>query len=114
MPLNPGNLTITFNPPDRFQVDRLHTQPESEGFSSFSQSGCTKHAASVKDKIDNTTYSEATNKIYTPYNSNTALIDAEWTADYGGDTYRVLGVHHTPDPWGRILHIKLLCKKQDG
>lgn len=114
MPLNPGALTVTFNPPGRFVVDQYHTIPASSGLSSFSQPGCTKQTATVKDKIDNTAYSEATTKFITPYNSNTDGVEPEWYASYNGKNYRVLGAHRTPDSWGRILHCSFICKEEQG
>ena len=114
MPLNPGALTITFKPPGQFVTDRLHTQPASSGLSSFSQSGSTIQTATVKDKVDDTAYADATDKIYTPYNSNTAGVAAEWYAVYGGVNYRVLGVHRNPDGWGRIQHCRFIVKNESG
>ncbi|RAV17510.1 hypothetical protein DQP57_00355 [Mycobacterium colombiense] len=114
MPQNPGALAITFNPPGDFVVDKYHTVPASEGASPFTQVGCTKQPISVRDKIDNTAYSEATHKIYTPYNTNTAQISAEWTAVYNGISYRVMGIEITPDDWGRIDFCRFICKQQEG
>ncbi len=34
MPQNPGNQTITFNPPGNFVVDQYHTVPASSGLTS--------------------------------------------------------------------------------
>lgn len=115
MPQNPGNLTVTFNPPGRFNEDRLHTQPASSDLSPFSQGGCTVQAATVRDKVDNTAYAEVTDKVITPYNDNTAGVTAEWYLTYNGDPkYRVIGVHGTPDAFGRIDHCTFFCKHEEG
>jgi hypothetical protein len=71
-------------------------------------------AASVKDKVDNTAYAEATDKIYTPYNANTAAVDSEWYGVSGGNSYRVIGVHQIPDSWGRVYQSLFICKKEEG
>ena len=114
MPLNPGNQAVTFNPPGNFEVDRLHTQPASTGLSSFTQPGCNLQDISVKDKVDNTAYAEATDKVFTPYNTNIAGVDAEWHMTYNGDDYRVLGVHNTPDALGRIYQGLFILKRETG
>lgn len=114
MPLNPGALTIAFNPPGRFQVDRLHTIPASSGLSPFNQPGCTKQVTSVKDKVNDTAYAEATDKFITPYNGNTAQVDAEWYITYNSINYRVVGSHRTPDEWGRITHCTFITKQENG
>jgi hypothetical protein len=114
VPLNPGALTITFNPPGRFVEDRLHTKPASSGLSAFSQPGCTLQSATVKDKVDDTAYAEATDKIVTPYNTNTAGVEAEWYAVYGGNSYRILGFRNAPDGWGRFFHCEFIVKNESG
>lgn len=114
MPLNPGNLTLTFNPPNAFGVDRLHTVPSSTGLTSFTQSGSTLQSITVKDKVDNTAYAEATDKAYTPFNTSTDTVDAEWYIAYGGSNYRVIGVEKMPDSQGRIFHCLFVVKKETG
>lgn len=114
MPLNPGALTLTFNPPGAFEVDRLHTVPASQGLSTFSQVGCTIQSATVKDKVDDTAYAEATDKVYTPYNTNTAAVKAEWYVAYSGNNYRILGTQTTPDSQGRISHCRFIVKNEGG
>ena len=114
MPLNPGNQTVTFNPPGRFVVDRLHTAPASSGLSSFSQSGSMIQSASVKDKVDNTAYAEATDKIYTPYNASVGAVSAEWYIAWGSNNYRILGCHFEPDAYGRVFQAQFICKEEDN
>lgn len=115
MPLNPGNQTLTFNPPDAFVVDRLHTVPASSGLSPFTQVGCNLQPVTVKDKIDNTTYSDATDKAFTPYNTSIGVVDAEWyLQDSNGDNYRILGAHNVADGRGRIYQGMFICKKESG
>lgn len=114
MPLNPGVLILTFNPPGNFVVDRLHTVPASEGLASFSQGGCAIQAATVKDKVENTAYAEATDKVYTPHNSSTGSVRAEWDVVLHGTKFRVLGAHNTHDAWGRAYQCEFIVKKEAG
>lgn len=118
MPLNPGVLTLTFNPPNRFQADRLHTAPASTGLSSFSQVGCSIQSATVKDKVDNTAYAEATDKVFTPFNASIQDVFAEWVIvpPWGGGsvTFRVLGVHNSRDQWGQAFQSEFIVKKEIG
>lgn len=114
MPLNPGNQTVTFNPPGRFVVDRLHTVPASSGLSPFIQGGSMIQIAGVKDAVDNTAYAEATNKIYTPYNANTSSVCAEWYIAHSGANYRILGCHFEPDAYGRVFQCEFICKEEDS
>lgn len=114
MPLNPGALTFTFSPPGAFSVDRLHTIPASQGLSPFSQGGCTIQPASEKDRVDNTAYAEATDKVATPYNASTSTVDSEWCVTYSGSRYRVLGTHSVPDGRGRFNHCEFIVKKETG
>jgi hypothetical protein len=114
MPLNPGVQTLTFNPPGAFEVDRLHTVPASEGLTTFSQIGCALQDVTVRDKVENTAYAEATDKVFTPYNTNTAAVEAEWYIADGDDNYRVLGVHNTSDAWGRTYQCQFIVKKEAG
>lgn len=114
MPLNPGALTLTFNPPNAFVVDRLHTVPASSGLTSFDQPGSTIQTVTVKDKVDNTAYAEATDMAYTHYNANTAAVEAEWYIAYGGSNYRVLGSRNIPDAYGRTYQCQFIVKKETG
>lgn len=114
MPLNPGSLTVTFSPPGNFVVDRLHTVPASQGLSPFDQVGSTIQTISVKDKVADTAYSEATNKVFTPFNANTDSVDAEWQVAYNGDNYRVMGVEKIPDAKGRVFQCLFMVKKETG
>ena len=115
MPLNPGNSQVTFNPPGQFVVDRLHTVPASSGLTPFPQVGCNIQTATVKDKVDNTAYAEATHKIFTPFNANTAAVDDEWyIVDASGTRYRVIGSHKIPDAWGRVYQCEFISKEEDG
>lgn len=118
MPLNPGVLTLTFNPPDKFVVDKFHTVPASEGLTTFAQVGCSVQSATVKDRVDNTAYAEATDRIYTPFNASTQGVFAEWQIipPWGGGqtTFRVLGVHNSRDQWGRAYQCEFIVKKETG
>jgi len=114
VPLNPGAQTITFNPPGNFVVDKYHTVPASSGLSSFSQSGSSVQTTTVKDKVANTAYAEATHRVFTPYNTNTAGVGAEWHIVNGSVIYRVLGVESVPDGWGRYLFCEFICKEDQG
>lgn len=115
MPLNPGVLTLTFNPPDDFQVDRLHTVPASTGLSTFTQAGSALQTTTVKDKVADTAYAEATHKAYTPYNTSTAAVDSEWYISIGSDKpYRILGAHMIQDTWGKVYQCEFICKKETG
>lgn len=114
MPLNPGNLTLTFSPPGRFTNDRLHKVPASTGLFPFTQAGCTIQSATVRDKIDDTAYAEATDKVFAPYNAATFAVAAEWYISWNGNNYRVIGVRHSPDAWGRLFQCDFIVKKEDG
>jgi hypothetical protein len=116
MPLNPGNQTLTFNPPGQFSVDRLHTVPASSGLSSFTLTLCCNlQGMTVKDRIEDTAYAEATDKAFTPYNANTSAVTAEWyIQDAAGAKYRILGTHNTPDQWGRFYQCQFIVKKETG
>jgi hypothetical protein len=115
MPLNPGNQTLTFNPPGQFSVDRLHTVPASSGLSSFVQPGCNLQSMTVKDRVENTAYSEATDRLFTPYNASTGAVTPEWYAvDSAGAKYRVLGTHNVGDQWGRFYQCQFVLKKEAG
>lgn len=113
MPLNPGNQTVTFNPPDNFVVDKYHTAPAGTG-TPFTQAGVNVQTASVKDKVSNTAYAEATHRVFTLYNANTATARAEWHIVLGTVGYRILGVELVPDGWGRILFCQFICKEEGG
>lgn len=118
MPLNPGNQTLTFNPPGNFVVDKYHKVPASSGLTSFTQSGSSVQTVTVKDKVSNTAYAEATHRVFTPYNTNTAAAAAEWRivppnapANF---SYRVLGIELVPDGWGRYYFCEFICKEEQG
>ena len=116
MPLNPGNQTLIFNPPSRFVKDQYHTVPASTGLSSFTMlKNSSIQPITVKDKVDDTAYSEATDKVFTPYNTNTAAVEAEWyIVDSNGDQYRVLGNKNVPDHWGRFYQCEFIVKQEEG
>lgn len=113
MPLNPGVQTLTFNPPGNFQADQYHTVPAGSG-SSFTQSGSSVQTTTVKDLVTNSAYAEATHRVYTPYNTNTADVGAEWQIVNGSKHYRVIGVQQVPDVWGRIYFCEFICKEEQG
>lgn len=114
MPLNPGNQPLTFNPPGNFQTDKYHKVPASTGLSSFSQPGNNVQTMSVKDKVANTAYAEATHRVFTPYNTNTAGVSPEWQIVNGSVSYRVQGVELVPDTWGRVFYCEFICKEEQG
>lgn len=114
MPLNPGNQTVTFNPPGNFVVDQYHTVPASTGLSSFTQTGVNIQTATVKDRVSDTAYAEATHRMFTLYNANTGGVTAEWHVVNGSVSYRVLGKELIPDQWGRNLFCTFVCKEEQG
>lgn len=114
MPLNPGNSTVTFSPPGTFVVDKYHTKPASQGLSQFTQPGCMLQTTSVRDRVDNTIYAAATHMVYTPFNTNTDGVSAEWYVSVGGSSFRVLGVHKVNDTWGRCYQVQFICKAEQG
>ena len=114
MPLNPGNQTLTFNPPGNFVVDQYHKVPASAGLTSFTQSGSNVQTLSVKDKVANTAYAEATHRVFTPYNTNTSGVTAEWHVLNGSHDYRVLGIELIPVGWGRYYFCEFICKEEQG
>jgi hypothetical protein len=112
MPLNPGNVTLTFENPG-VVVDRLHKAP-AVAESSFDQPGSTIQCKSVKDDVNDTAYSEATHIAITLFNNNTSSVEAEWFVHFGGDRYRVIGSEQIRDAWARIFYIKFILKKEFG
>ena len=114
MPLNPGNQTVTFNPPGNFVVDKYHTVPASTGEVSFTQTGVNVQTLSGKDKVSDTAYAEATHRVFTLYNTNTAGVGAEWHAVLGSVSYRVLWNEIVPDQWGRNIYCQFVCKEEEG
>lgn len=113
MPLNPGNVVLTFSPPGDFVVDKYHTAPASAGLTAFTQPGCAAQTVKVSDKITDTAYADATHAIYTPWNTNTDGVEAEWMVQ-GSKNYRVLGAHKTHDAWNRCYQIHFVCKEEHG
>jgi hypothetical protein len=110
MPQNPGNDTVTFKFPGVI-ADRLH-KVAGQSPSHFNQGGCSMQPASVKDKVDNTAYSEATDKCLAPYNTQTAQVQAEWYIQFGSGSFRVLGAKPFSDRWGRVHHITFICRDE--
>lgn len=120
MPLNPGNTPVTFTPPGRFVVDKYHTVPASSGETGFTQAGCMFQPISVKDKVENTAYAEATDKLFTPYNANiqsvfsSSAAGAEWYVNDGTFDYRVLGNESVADTYGRFVQGVFVVKNEAG
>src|ERR1700757_5011739 len=85
----PGNSTITFNFPG-VTPDRLNNMP-SQASSSFTQVGCAMQPVTVKDDLDNTVYSYATDKCIAPPTTNTESVTAEWYLSFNDASFRVLG-----------------------
>jgi hypothetical protein len=110
MPQNPGNNTVTFTFPG-IVADRLHNIPTSPA-SSFSQTGCYVQPVTVKDKITDVAYTEATDKCIALWNSNTGQVVAEWFMVFNGLNYRVLGAKPFYDRWGRQVTITFYVKEE--
>ncbi len=110
MPQNPGNNTVVFNYPGVVN-DRLH-KVQAVAPSTFTQGGCNMQAVTVRDKIDNTQYSQATDKCLAPANTNTESVVAEWYLTFNGDVYRILGSKPVYDRWARLHHITFYCKTE--
>jgi hypothetical protein len=113
--LNPGVAVLTFTPPGRFVVDRLHSVPASSGVSSFVQPGCLIQPLTVKDKVKDDAYSAATNRVFAPPNANTLTVMAEWyVTDAANNSYRIIGVRSVPDVFGRVLQCEFMAKFEEG
>lgn len=110
MPQNPGNNTVVFNYPGVVN-DRLH-KVTPVGASTFTQGGCNMQAVTVRDKIDNTQYSQATDKCIAPANTNTQSVVAEWYLTFNGNSYRILGAKPVYDRWARLHHITFYAKTE--
>ena len=108
----PGNSTITFNFPG-VTPDRLNNVP-SVASSSFTQVGCAMQPVTVKDDLDNTVYSYATDKCIAPPTTNTESVTAEWYLSFNDASFRVLGAKPVYDRWSRLHHITFYCKSEDG
>lgn len=113
MPLNPGRDTVTFSSPAVIN-DRLHKFVNPVASTSFDQGGCFMQPISVNDKITDTTYSEATDKLIAPYNANTLTVKAEWLVQWSGVQYRILGAKLHRDSFTRGMHITFICKDETG
>jgi hypothetical protein len=110
LPQNPGNDTVTFVYPG-VTVDRLH-KVQGTPSSQFTQTGCSMQPISVKDRVDNTQYSEATDRCFALSNANTLSVQAEWFAQFDGLNYRVLGVEPYRDSWGNPEYVGFICKAE--
>ena len=110
MPKNPGNNTVIFNYPGVVN-DRLH-KVQSQPPLTFTQTGCNMQTVTVRDHIDNTAYSQATNKCISPSNDNTNSVVAEWLCTFNNDVYRILGANAMYDQWGRIPYVTFYCKTE--
>lgn len=110
MPQNPANDTVTFVYPG-VQADRLH-KVVTDAPTSFVQHGCSMQPISVRDKIDNTAYSEATDRCFALTNANTLTVAAEWFIQFNGLNYRVLGTEPYRDFWGNPAYIAFICKAE--
>lgn len=114
MPLNPGNDTITFihqsltGTPDKYGVIAPTQTTSVVG-------GCALQPISERDKISDTTYSEATDHCITPVTSFVLTILADdFLQDAAGVKYRILGVRPYRDFWGRNDHVTFVCKYEVG
>lgn len=110
MPQNPGNDTVTFTYPG-VTADRLHKINAVAG-SDFTQRGCSMQPISVKDKIDNTQYTDATDRCFALFNDNTSAVKAEWFIGFNGLNYRVLGTMPYRDFWGNPAYVAFICKEE--
>lgn len=106
----PGNNTVTFTFPG-VESDRLHHVQAQES-TSFSQQGCYVDPVSVRDKISDTAYTQATDKIIVLANEDTLSVKAEWFATFNNLDYRVLGAKLFYDSWGRPYTITFYCKDE--
>ena len=112
MPQNPGNDVVTFNNPGAAADDLHHITAIAS--SSFSQGGCSMQPVSVKDTVDVTAYSEATDKCLAPFNAETSSVQAEWYIQPAtGGNFRVLGAKPFSDRWGRVHHITFICRDEN-
>lgn len=115
MPLNPGNESITF-----VHVTTMVGTPVRYGVIPPIETtqvvlGCTLQPVSEKDKIADTTYSEATNVCITPTTSFTlAIVADDYLTDVAGAQYRIIGCRQYRDGQGRTDHITFLCKYEVG
>lgn len=113
MPLNPGNDTVTFDgkaytgTPNQYGVNAIVHTVNNQG-------GCAMQPISGSDKINDTTYSEATWKCISPATPITQAIQAEDTLQFLGVTYRILFVKPYRDNWSRLDHITFMCKEENG
>ena len=110
MPQNPGNNAVTFTFPG-VVADRLHNIAGSPPLS-FLQTGCYVQPVTVKDKITDTAYTEATDKCIALWNANTGQVVAEWFAQFNGLNYRVLGAKLFYDRWGRPVTITFYMREE--
>jgi hypothetical protein len=110
MPQYPGNDTVIFTYPG-VQADRLHKVGAIAG-SNFTQKGCSMQPISVKDRIDNTQYTEATDRCFALVNTNTLQVKAEWFVQFNSLNYRVLGTMPYRDFWGNSVYVAFICKEE--
>ena len=110
MPQNPGNNAVTFTWPG-VTPDRLHNVQASDA-QSFVQTGCYVQPVTVKDKITDTAYTEATDKCIALLNSNTQSVTAEWYMVFNGLNYRVLGAKPFYDRWGVPVTVTFYVREE--
>ena len=116
--MNPGNDTITI-----LYKNRLTGDPDPFGnrltVTSETVSGCALQPVKEGDKINETEYANATDRCICPASSAVLAINPEDQIQYtpiGADvmTYRVLGIKRYRDWWGRLDHLTLLCRWEEG
>lgn len=106
----PGNNTVKFTYPG-ITSDRLH-HVQGVPSSNFTEKGCYVQPVSVRDKIEDTAYSQATDKVICLANDRTVTVQAEWFVTFNDLDYRVLGTKLFYDAWGRPVTITLYCKTE--
>lgn len=112
MPQYPGMNTVTFSYPG-VAPDRLN-KVAGQSAASFTQVGCAMQPVTVKDDLDNTVYSYATDKCIAPTTANTQTVTAEWFIAFNDANFRVLGAKPVYDRWARLDHITFYCKSEEG
>jgi len=116
--VNPGNDTITV-----LYENRVSGTKDRYGnilnITTASMPGCNLQPVKGGDRISDTEYADATDRCICPVSDAALAIRAEDRIQYtpvGGDlmTYRVLDIKRYRDWWGRLDHLTLVCRWEEG
>jgi hypothetical protein len=111
--MNPGNDTITF-----VSITKGSTRSE-RGIKTPSESkrdvpGCSLQPFGVKDQVADTVFTSATHRCISPTTDVTLACKAEDRLEFNGVNYHVVGKKVWTDFRGRVDHITVIVKGENG